>query len=195
MKLLTVLLFGLSCYGQVHICDPICRWKIAVDYLPQHMLTGDISTGTAPGTTAEQEAYLRPILWSLQKKAGLESIYIRLVVHREIDMSDKMAWGSEAHAKSGGVLIEVLDANDYPEQMPVAEVIAHQKLTVLHEVCHILFTKNGVPDEMQDDLIDVITPLLDKNFEEWQRGVMWDEINTGIWVNSFADTLRHPSKQ
>lgn len=108
---------------------------------------------TSHETLGAQQARLEPILWQNLTQFGLDHIFFKLEVKHATEMECGACWGDTTFQKYG-VLVEILDINDYPESMPESERVTFQKQVVQHEVLHVMLTRLGVPPEVQDRLIE-----------------------------------------
>lgn len=118
----------------------------------------------AAPSLADQTKALQKVLWEDQVLAGLKNAYIDVNVLPAAKMLDTdgkqcQCWGL-VFANKLGYHVQVLDAQEFPKNFPAKLIAQHQREVVAHEVLHIVFGANKMPDDVQDQFIEAVLPML-----------------------------------
>ena len=118
-----------------------------------------LCTGCVAGldSLTKQTQHCQKLLWYEQKQFNVDQIYMTVVVKRAKDMTHLNAWGSVDFPPSGPV-IEIMAMEDYTAGMSAKERQHQQDEVVVHEVLHVVLTREGVPMQAQDEIIEAIRP-------------------------------------
>ena len=113
-------------------------------------------------SSEDQTLRLTKELWKLEKQYSLIEYGITVQVLRHDDLVNKC--GSEVFGctfpDKGEILIR--DTRDLFATMPGKERIPFQNSILQHEVLHLVFTKFGMPGDVQDEWIHDLQPYLKK---------------------------------
>jgi hypothetical protein len=118
---------------------------------------GMTSCAASLGSLERQTEHCAKLLQYEQKQFGIEQIYISLQVKREKDMKEKNVWGSMS-VTDGVPRIEITALEDMPPGMSAKDRRHQQDEIVVHELLHVILIQHGVPEEVQDDIIEAIRP-------------------------------------
>jgi hypothetical protein len=112
------------------------------------------------GSLERQTEHCAKLLQYEQKQFGIEQIYISIQVKHPKDMKDKNIWGDMFISPEGLPQIEILAQEDFPPGMSAKDRRHQQDEIVVHELLHVVLIQHGVPEQVQDDLIEAIRPAV-----------------------------------
>ncbi len=122
-------------------------------------ITMALFTAQSIDSLTVQSARLAKVLWANQQQFALTSGWIDVHVMHPKDMKCHECWGDQ-WADAQGNHVEVMAQEDFPASYPVSQRAKMQNEITQHEVMHIVLTKLGVPDKVQDDLIEGLRPAM-----------------------------------
>ena len=110
----------------------------------------------APDDVAALQAYL----WKLEKQFDLTSVAIDLHILPRTQMYEKNGVWGDCWYDNAGSHIEVMAARDFPNSYPRSEIGKMQQRILQHELMHLAMIHAGIPNEIQDAVIELLQPRL-----------------------------------